>query len=278
MKKINDTKENPRFDLISIGDLSKLTGVNIKSLRYYEKIGVLLPAYVDPDSRYRYYTYGQVSMVLSIQFYVNMGIPLSILNNYIDEETQIVNFEEQISYGMEIAALRIEFLQKQLENAQWLKEEIRRCDRALTSKKTLRGKFKEKKMLRIPVYGSLTEQKYYSALRQLLSGVPGSGIRKGGETGILYLYEHDRFEQYVFAELEAAGDGSLSKDPRCFQIPEQEWFYKAASFLTFACTDELCEATGTKETPHFTILTELFPGLFDYRKPDFELRWDASNS
>ena len=54
MKKINDTKENPRFDLISIGDLSKLTGVNIKSLRYYEKIGVLLPAYVDPDSRYRY--------------------------------------------------------------------------------------------------------------------------------------------------------------------------------------------------------------------------------
>ena len=40
--------------LFSIGKLSKLTGVHIQSLRYYESLGLLRPAFVDPDSGYRY--------------------------------------------------------------------------------------------------------------------------------------------------------------------------------------------------------------------------------
>ena len=45
-------KEN----LLSIGALSKQTGVHIKSLRYYDSLGILRPAYVDPCSGYRYYS------------------------------------------------------------------------------------------------------------------------------------------------------------------------------------------------------------------------------
>ncbi len=43
--------------LFSIGKLSKLTGVHVQSLRYYETIGILKPAYIDPESHYRYYTF-----------------------------------------------------------------------------------------------------------------------------------------------------------------------------------------------------------------------------
>lgn len=45
-------KEN----LLSIGALSKQTGVHIKSLRYYDSLGILRPAYVDSSSGYRYYS------------------------------------------------------------------------------------------------------------------------------------------------------------------------------------------------------------------------------
>ena len=48
-------KEN----LLSIGALSKQTGVHIKSLRYYDSLGILRPAYVDPSSGYRYYSLQQ---------------------------------------------------------------------------------------------------------------------------------------------------------------------------------------------------------------------------
>lgn len=43
-------------NLLTIGNLSKQTGVHIKSLRYYEQLGILRPAHTDPDTGYRYYT------------------------------------------------------------------------------------------------------------------------------------------------------------------------------------------------------------------------------
>ncbi|RUT40348.1 MerR family DNA-binding transcriptional regulator [Paenibacillus anaericanus] len=36
--------------------MSKFTGIHIKTLRYYEEIGVLIPEYVGPEANYRYYS------------------------------------------------------------------------------------------------------------------------------------------------------------------------------------------------------------------------------
>ena len=52
--------------LLSIGEISEVTGVHISSLRYYDKLGVLKPAYIDSDTSYRYYTYSQVEIVGAI--------------------------------------------------------------------------------------------------------------------------------------------------------------------------------------------------------------------
>ena len=41
---------------LSIGKVSKLKNVSIKSLRYYDKIGILRPAFVNAETNYSYYT------------------------------------------------------------------------------------------------------------------------------------------------------------------------------------------------------------------------------
>ena len=46
--------------LLTIGNISKQTGVHIKSLRYYDKIGILPPAHVDRETGYRYYDFSQI--------------------------------------------------------------------------------------------------------------------------------------------------------------------------------------------------------------------------
>ena len=45
--------------LLSIGDFSKVTGVGIKALRYYDEIGILTPAFIDSNSGYRKYAVHQ---------------------------------------------------------------------------------------------------------------------------------------------------------------------------------------------------------------------------
>ena len=49
-----------RNSLLSIGEAAKLKNVSIKALRYYEKLGIFNPAYIDPQSGYRYYSPAQL--------------------------------------------------------------------------------------------------------------------------------------------------------------------------------------------------------------------------
>ncbi|MDU1455439.1 MAG: MerR family DNA-binding transcriptional regulator [Paraclostridium sordellii] len=42
-------------NLFSIGEVSKIKGVTIKALRYYHKMGILIPLHIDNTTGYRYY-------------------------------------------------------------------------------------------------------------------------------------------------------------------------------------------------------------------------------
>ena len=42
-----------------VGEVSKITGVSKDCLRFWDKIDLLKPKYVDPNNNYRYYTYDQ---------------------------------------------------------------------------------------------------------------------------------------------------------------------------------------------------------------------------
>ena len=47
--------------MYKIGDFSKMSKTTIKTLRYYENEGLLIPAYVDPYTSYRYYESSQLT-------------------------------------------------------------------------------------------------------------------------------------------------------------------------------------------------------------------------
>ena len=59
-----------------ISEFAKLRDININSLRYYEKLGLLKPAYVEERTGYRYYSAEQVSVLNKILLCINLGIPL----------------------------------------------------------------------------------------------------------------------------------------------------------------------------------------------------------
>lgn len=59
---------------ITIGQMAKQTGVNFNSLRYYEKLGILFPSYIDPQNGYRYYTFSQIHIVEAIHCVLSIGM------------------------------------------------------------------------------------------------------------------------------------------------------------------------------------------------------------
>ena len=63
--------------MLKIGLFSKLSRVSIRMLRYYDEMGLLRPAYIDPDSDYRYYREDQLQTVGWITALRDMGFSLA---------------------------------------------------------------------------------------------------------------------------------------------------------------------------------------------------------
>ncbi|MCD8300189.1 MAG: MerR family transcriptional regulator [Clostridiales bacterium] len=66
----------------TISDFAKLRNININSLRYYERLGLLTPTFIDRDTKYRYYTADQLSILDIILLCIDLEIPLKDLASY----------------------------------------------------------------------------------------------------------------------------------------------------------------------------------------------------
>lgn len=111
--------------LLSIGEFAKLRGINVKSLRYYEKIGALAPAYVNPESGYRYYSINQLSDLDVVLTLIELGIPLKDIARHADPSVpRDASSLELIERGKALAQSRIERAQEQLLQLQNYSDEL----------------------------------------------------------------------------------------------------------------------------------------------------------
>jgi effector-binding domain-containing protein len=62
--------------MIRIGDFSKLSQVSVKTLRYYDEMGLLQPVETDPSSGYRYYSLDQLPRLNRILALKDLGFSL----------------------------------------------------------------------------------------------------------------------------------------------------------------------------------------------------------
>lgn len=72
-------------NLVPIGRFSKICRLSVSSLRYYDELGLLRPALVDPDTSYRYYTLSQVRVAETIRLLRALDMPLEDVQHYLAE-------------------------------------------------------------------------------------------------------------------------------------------------------------------------------------------------
>lgn len=70
----------------TVNKLAKLSGISARTLRFYDEIGLLKPAYVG-DNDYRYYEEEQLLMLQQILFYRELDFPLSEIQRIINSDT-----------------------------------------------------------------------------------------------------------------------------------------------------------------------------------------------
>lgn len=72
-----------RKNLFPIGEVSKLFHISVSSLRHYENIGLLTPAYISPNSGYRYYGTEQFEVLNTIRYLRALDMPLTEIEDFL---------------------------------------------------------------------------------------------------------------------------------------------------------------------------------------------------
>jgi DNA-binding transcriptional MerR regulator/GNAT superfamily N-acetyltransferase len=73
------------FEMIRIGDFSRLSQTPVSTLRYYDEVGVLKPSKVDHFTGYRYYTYDQLPRLQRILALKDLGFSLDEIACFLDD-------------------------------------------------------------------------------------------------------------------------------------------------------------------------------------------------
>lgn len=79
-------------DLLTITQLAKLRKLTSETLRYYDRIGLIKPNYVDPNNNYRYYSIRQYEKLGTIKELRQLGMSIDGIVDYFTDR----NFKKSI--------------------------------------------------------------------------------------------------------------------------------------------------------------------------------------
>ena len=71
-------------EMFQIGEVAKLYHLSVGTLRHYERVGLLAPEYVDPDTGYRYYSVRQLEQLTNIRYLRALDLPLDEITAYMN--------------------------------------------------------------------------------------------------------------------------------------------------------------------------------------------------
>ena len=130
----------------TISEFAKLRDININSLRYYEKLGLLKPAFIDETNGYRYYSAEQVSILNKIILCIQLGIPLKEMVEFLDEEGNLQS-QRLLEKGRVIAQQRIRQMQNNLDYIEYSLKNIEENKEYRESSTVYERYFEERKVM-----------------------------------------------------------------------------------------------------------------------------------
>ncbi len=211
---------------LSIGELAKLRNINVQSLRYYEKLGILVPAYINPESGYRYYSLEQIMILDTIILCIDLGIPLKDLKNYVNKEGEL-EFEHLLKDGRKAAKEKIQKIESNISS-------IDRTLQHINAQKKFQGRTGyysrpvfERYYVSIPCEPVMEAKTYEKNLSQLFSLAKEKNLTASFPHGIISAYQDGAFvHSHMFLEVLPEEKDDLQKLPAgnylCFQEPRKE--------------------------------------------------------
>ena len=107
---------------LSIGQMAKMNQVSVQTLRLYDKMGLLQPAYINQETGYRYYDMKQNATLDMIQYMKGAGLTLKEISDVFEHKdysllnTTLQNHLNDIEEQIEALHLKRKAIQRMISS------------------------------------------------------------------------------------------------------------------------------------------------------------------
>jgi DNA-binding transcriptional MerR regulator len=123
----------PQTGLLKIGDFARAAGTNLRTLRYYEELGLLAPT-KRSEGGFRYYRTVDLHRVRSIQMLQDLGLSLEEIGGILscrdggeEQRTLLDRVESALARQEELIRARLERLEQQRRGLLEAREKLADC-------------------------------------------------------------------------------------------------------------------------------------------------------
>lgn len=122
-------EQNERI-LLKIGDLAKRAGVTVRTVRYYEELGLLSPSETSPGG-FRLYSEGDLRKLHFINRFKKLDFPLEEIQRLIDMPQANFSKSERISLSLSLLQKQLEQVENKIKDSKVIKRDIEKAIKAL---------------------------------------------------------------------------------------------------------------------------------------------------
>lgn len=260
-------------DLYSIGEVAKIMGVSVQTLRYYSSIDLVNPTYINPTTGYRYYSFEQLHFIDRIKYLQKFGLNL--------DEIKAVIVSNDIPLLLELLEKREAFF----------KEEISKIEDIIDGIEWYKNYFSyvDSKNLDGNCY-SLHLPKRYIVAAECIEGEPKQDFHirlneiKNSENfkNLIYMRQFSHILDYddlIEGKLKPLYLGMFIKNPPGFksdhiiEIPEGDYLCFKARILSDGWNPYFAKLFfDGKKKPSIVLANEYEDNLYEYSRCVYELQ------
>ncbi|RGX04639.1 MerR family transcriptional regulator [Paraclostridium sordellii] len=108
----------------TIGEISKLSSISLKTLRYYDEFGLLKPKYVNKENNYRYYSIEQLTTIDLIKLFKSTGMALALIKEILNSQSNLDFMVQNIRNQSKVIEKKIKELSQIKKHLDCLDKEI----------------------------------------------------------------------------------------------------------------------------------------------------------
>ena len=117
-------------ELFRIGEVARPVHLSVCTLRHYERLGLVTPERVDPDTGYRYYSARQFEALNTVRYLRALDMPLEEISDFVHNR-DLDNIQAKLRQQRETVARKraeLERVQRKIDARLEQLEEARHCE------------------------------------------------------------------------------------------------------------------------------------------------------